>query len=311
MDSRFDQLLNAYWLRPETALWRYIDIRSMAGFEFTSPSLDFGCGDGMFSFIRSGGEFAPTFDVFKATANLDKFFEQHDVYDAFDPSISPTVTTHPGYRIDVAFDHKQNLLKKAATLGLYEEFKVGDGNKPLPFKDESFSTIFSNIVYWLDDPARVLMELHRILKPGGRVCLMLPDAALLEFSFYNSLYVKTGDQKWAFLEKLDRGRLANDIKQAKSGAQWEKLFDGSGLRVHRHSRHLSKPVVQLWDIGMRPLFPVLMKMIDSIDPEKLPEIKEQWISIFKQFLEPLIDVDRIYAEQDAAFHCYILERGRS
>lgn len=46
--------LNAYWLRPETAMWRALDAISMNDFEFLSPSLDLGCGDGVFSFLRGG-----------------------------------------------------------------------------------------------------------------------------------------------------------------------------------------------------------------------------------------------------------------
>lgn len=310
MERKFDQLLNAYWLRPEVAIWRYIDMKAMSRFMFESPSLDFGAGDGLFSFIRSGGELSSAFDVFQATANINNFFDNKDVYDVFNPSFSPIVTKFPDYQIDVAFDHKENLLKKAATLGLYKNFKVGDGNQTLPFETESFETIFSNIVYWLDSPGAVLNELRRILKPSGKLCLMLPNDTFADFSFYNKLYVKTGDKKWKFLETLDRGRLAENIKQIKPAAEWEYLFNDAGLKVHQHSRHLSKPVIQLWDIGMRPLFPVLMKMVEAIGAEKLPAIKEQWVSTFKQLLEPMIAVDNDCARREAAFHCYILEHRR-
>ena len=63
--------MNAYWLRPETALWRSIDVEVMKNFEFESPSLDMGCGDGMFSFLRAGGSFDLNFDVFRSTDKLD------------------------------------------------------------------------------------------------------------------------------------------------------------------------------------------------------------------------------------------------
>lgn len=57
MKDVLKNFLNAYWLRPETALWRTLDVESMKGFEFAAPSLDLGCGDGTFSFIRGGGEY--------------------------------------------------------------------------------------------------------------------------------------------------------------------------------------------------------------------------------------------------------------
>ena len=59
-----EELLSVFWLRPETALWRSIDIETMKDFEFFAPSLDLGCGDSIFSFIRAGGRFDITFDAF-------------------------------------------------------------------------------------------------------------------------------------------------------------------------------------------------------------------------------------------------------
>jgi SAM-dependent methyltransferase len=304
MDSTLDHLLNAYWLRPETALWRHLDIHAMDGFAYESPSMDFGAGDGVFSFIRAGGAFDTSFDVFQVTANLDKFYDGADVYDAYAEGVSPLITKRPAYQIDVAFDHKDSLLKKAATLGLYRDFRIGDGNHRLPFAAATFASIFSNIVYWLDDPQSVLRELARVLKPGGQICLMLPDRSLPEFSFYNSLYVKTGDKKWAFLEQLDRGRFADNIRQSKPAEEWERLFENAGLKVEKHARHLSKPVIQLWDIGLRPMFPVLMKMVAGLRKEAVPEIKGQWVAICKKFLEPLVAIDRVHSAH--AFHCYVL-----
>jgi hypothetical protein len=68
--TTFEELLNVFWLRPETALWREIDVRAMKQFSFKAPSLDLGCGDGIFSFIRSGGGFSSDFDAFRAMSGL-------------------------------------------------------------------------------------------------------------------------------------------------------------------------------------------------------------------------------------------------
>src|SRR4051812_24848809 len=110
--STFEALLNVFWLRPETALWRELDARAMQSFAFKGPSLDIGCGDGIFSFIRSGGRFSPEFDAFRAMSGLDKYFDNVDVFDAFDARVSPAVVQTPTYPIDVGFDHKANLLSK-------------------------------------------------------------------------------------------------------------------------------------------------------------------------------------------------------
>ena len=45
---------------------------------------------------------------------------------------------------------------------------------------------------------------------------MLPNNTFPEFSFYYSLYVKKQDENFQFLDKLDRGRISDNIKHAKS-----------------------------------------------------------------------------------------------
>lgn len=306
--SALDELLNVFWLRPETALWRSIDIDVMKDFEFRSPSLDMGCGDGIFSFIRAGGRFDPSFDAFQSLTNLEEFFNKVDIFDSFDSSLMPAIKKKPDYMIDYAFDHKDNLLKKAKTLGLYKNFITGDGNDKLPFEDSSLNTIFSNIVYWFDKPEETLQEIARVLKVGGRCCLMLPNNTFPEFCFYHDLYLKQKNEKFKFLEQLDRGRLA-EIKHAKSTSDWMKIIDMSGLKVVHHRMHLSKTVIQMWDIGLRPLFPVLHKMAAYIDSDKLMAIKKEFIETTKMFLEPINKLDGDLVQGvEPAFHCFILEK---
>jgi SAM-dependent methyltransferase len=308
-DNTLEQLLNVFWLRPETALWREIDIRTMSGFEVLSPSLDLGCGDGTFSFIRAGGEFDRCFDAFRSVTKLEQFFQHVDCFDAFDENLSVRVTKSPKYQIDVGFDHKSNLIKKAAQLGLYGSLKQGDANQPLPFPDETFNSVFSNIVYWLDSPRSVISEISRVLKPGGSACLMLPNITFPQFSFYNQLYVNGGDTRWEFLEMLDRGRFADNIRQAKSLDEWQTMFECAGLKVERHHYHLSKFIIQTWDIGLRPLFPVLLEMSNELSPEKLLEIKAKWIQIMKSFIEPLLEINKtLPGIEQPAFHCFELRK---
>ena len=307
--SAFDELLNVFWLRPETALWRSIDIDIMEDFEFRSPSLDMGCGDGIFSFIRAGGRFDPSFDAFQSLANLKEFFDKADIFDSYDSSLMPSIDVKPEYMIDYAFDHKDNLLKKAKTLGLYKNFINGDGNGRLPFDDDSLNTIFSNIVYWFDRPEETLKEISRVLKVGGRCCLMLPNSTFPEFCFFYDLYLKNNkDEKFAFLEHLDRGRLA-EIRHAKSTLEWMEIINLSGLKVVNHKMHLSKTVIQLWDIGLRPLFPVLHKMISAIDPIVRLEVKKEFVETIKMFLGPIGKLDgELIQGEEPAFHCFVLEK---
>lgn len=304
----FDQLLSIFWLRPETALWRSIDIRTMGDFRFREPSLDLGCGDGLFSFVRAGGRFDITFDAFQSIGNLESFFDKVDIFDEF-KTLNPIIKKVCDYRINYALDHKMNLLKKAKTLDLYDKFIVSDANETLPFADSFFYSIFSNIVYWLNDPSLTFKEIARVLKPKGQCCVMLPNRTFPEFSFYYDLYVKKKDENFQYLDKLDRGRISDNIKHAKSGDEWRQIIEKAGLKIITHRKHLSKTAIQIWDIGLRPLFPMLYKMANNIQREILIEIKKEWLETFKYFLEPIYKLDsELNPNIEPSFHCFIMEK---
>ena len=309
--SFFEELLSVYWLRPETALWRSIDIQTTSTFNFNAPSLEIGCGDGIFSFIRGGGRFDISFDAFQSIKNpdLDYYFKGKDIFDSFTKHSNPIVIRKPEYFIDCGLDYKKNLLKKARSLGLYKKLVLGDANKVLPFEDNYFKSIFSNIIYWLNSPADVFREINRILYPGGRCLVVLPNSNFPEYSFYYQHYLKKNNSRFNFLEKLDRGRIKDNLKHAKSGREWEKIIKSSGLKILSHEAYLSKTVIQIWDIGLRPIFPLLYRMVQNIKREELLKIKKEWIKTFKMFLEPIFLADKILNNnEEPAFHCFILTK---
>lgn len=310
MSDYLRELLGIFWLRPETALWRACDIQAMHSFEMRSPSLDLGCGDGLFSFVRAGGQFVERFDAFQSVGNLDKFFAKADVFDRYESSLGDVVKIKPRYQIDFGFDHKESLLKKSSDLGLYRNLRLGDANSRLPFEDAQFASIFSNIVYWLDDPRQTFSEISRVLKSGGQACVMLPNDTLPSFSFYQKFYKNTGDERFAFLDMLDRGRLSDNIKQSKSDSAWREIFDHAGLTVAHHMKLLSGPIIQIWDVGFRPMFPVFKKMTDLLSQSGLLEIKREWISTLEMFAGPLVKMDAEVEPSgvEPGFHCYILTK---
>lgn len=312
MSNVLKELLNVYWLRPETALWRAIDIETMKDFEVQGNSLDLGCGDGVFSFIRSGGEFDLSFDDYQSIGNLDQFYQNVDVHDTFVDGYKPCISKKPLYKFSVALDHKENLLKKAEELDFYHDFITHDANKSLPFEDNSFDSIFSNIIYWLDDSQKSMNEITRVLNRGGKCALMLPNSTMPEFSFYNQLCVKNDNKDFEFLKYMDRGRYSSNIKLSKSFDEWKQIIDNSGLKIVEHKTHLSKTVLQLWDIGLRPLFPVLLKLVQAVeDKEELLNIKKEWIEIFMKFLEPIFELEmknKLNQGEEKAFHYFVLEK---
>ena len=75
--------------------------------------------------------------------------------------------------------------KKRCAAQPWAEFGVADAMK-LPYRDESFDAVVSTQVYeYLPDIPAALMEVHRVLRPGGRVAILDAD--------YGTLAINTED----------------------------------------------------------------------------------------------------------------------
>lgn len=301
--------LNLYWLRPETAAFRTCDCLAMEDIRFRAPIADVGCGDGLFSFTRAGGRLDPGYDMYHQVAQLDAFFDKADIYDHFDPqSAPPAVVQPPSYGIDVGIDHKDSLLKKADTLDFYADVRLADANVALPLDSGRFKTIFSNILYWLEGFRTTLREMCRALDDDGIVVLTVPSETFRDYSFYQKLYVRTGNPDWAWLELIDRGRSEN-IKLCQSFDEWRDDFAAAGFKVAHHRRYLSKLLLEGWDIGLRPISPFLIEMANKLPPEERADIKRRWIETLRPMVEPCCRLEtELDREYPPGFHLFVLEK---
>ena len=82
--------------------------------------------------------------------------------------------------VDINANGVANARRLAEARGLADRvtFEVGDAGKPLPFDSRSFDAVVSNdAMCHVADRLAVLRELHRLLKPGGRI--LFTDAMIL------------------------------------------------------------------------------------------------------------------------------------
>lgn len=86
----------------------------------------------------------------------------------------------------IAFDISRSAIRDAKKRGV--PGIVGSVEEKLPFKQQSFDTVF-----WGDNiehvffPAKIVAEIFRVLKPGGRLILSTPNQAYWRYRLYMML----------------------------------------------------------------------------------------------------------------------------
>jgi SAM-dependent methyltransferase len=274
-----------YWLRPETALWRTMDWLAIRDVAWSGKTLSLCCGDGLNDYILMGGDPPIEMDDCMSVVEVSpkEFFDQGvDIYDASLSGDLPIVDPPPR-RFDIGLDWKASLIDKAKLVGAHDDLIVHDVNSRLPIRTETIDTIFSNSLYWISKVEEALLEVRRILRPEGKFIVILNQPNLDNYAIYN-LYREYG-YEWARV--LDRGRHRH-IKQKRTIDEWVTLFGSSGFSVIDIKPFLSRRLVEISEIGLRPLFPVLAKMANCLDQNTRNQIKREWIDYLMYVGLPLV-----------------------
>lgn len=303
MLSTLDNFLNLYWIRPEVAVWRTLDVTLLRTLHFRQPIIDLGCGDGTFAFTLFNGKTNSLFDVYKTISDTSGFYRGDDIHTKHQ-IIKPKIIKKPNKKIQVGLDWKKSLLEKASTLKIYQKILQHDLCTPLPLKNNVFDTVFSNVFYWVDDIDTLLMEASRITKNQGKIILILPDSEFKKNLIYN-LYKKKGHE-WANF--LDRGIYQNISKNCFTSQKWEKIFSNCGLAIDTHYNYLSPNLVKLWNLVSRPLSPYFIELANQVGPNKRKQIKSRVIKEMKPLLISILKEEIQLINEKNCFHLFVLNK---
>lgn len=304
--ERLRRFLSAYWLRPENALWMTLRSIALAAEPLRGPSADICCGDGIFSFLHAGGELDDAFDVFTAVDKLDQVTNQHaDMFDHVPQHYAPPIVRPARWSIDAGTDLKPAMLAKARALHLYHALVQHNSNDPLPFDDENLATIYCNAAYWIEQIDPFLAELRRVLRPDGRLVLHIKLDSMSEYTL-NGYRSQLGER---FLEILGRGRLACWPTLASRSA-WERRFANAGLKIASATPFATRTHAQLWDVGLRPLAPLLVRMANGLTPQNRVAIKREWVALLEELAGPMakFDFELTDGDSEPAEIQYVLTR---
>ena len=298
MNSKISyNFLNLYWARPEVAIWRSLDALQMKDVSFKKPFLDLCCGDGTFTFTLFGGKVSLDFDVYKSIKSTSNFWKGRDIHNQQNV-YKPKIVKKSRRKVDYGLDWKQNLLNKADSLGLYDNLIKHNLNNPLPFSDNRFNSIFSNVFYWIDNLEQLIKESYRILNHNGILVVCVPDIRFRENLIFN--YYLKKHYRWS--KELDRGIYANISKHCYSYHKWRLLFTKFGFKIIKHSTYLSENLIKFWNIGMRPYSPYLIEMANGLKKDVRLKIKSRLL----REITPIIDSYVSYELNSNTKNCFRL-----
>jgi len=293
--------LDMYWLRPESALWDCIAARHLRhALENASDIVEVGIGNGFFTFLLFGGRFAPEFDWFYSV-NTQGFWDNEDIFDHdSEISLDRFVTKAPDIRLSLGLDHKQTLLNQAARLGFVDKLVQHDCNQPLPV-GRTYGTAYSNMLYWLRDPIGAMHKIAQALRPGGQLVTVFPNS---DFFRYCESYVRK-DPLWKL---LNRGRAGHIMWHMDIPDFERKIHEAGIFELKLAIRYLAPLTLRTFDVGLRPLSVPLIKMANSLTPEKRREIKSEWCDTLEQFAEPLLMNELEFSAATGGYNLVVLSK---
>jgi ubiquinone/menaquinone biosynthesis C-methylase UbiE len=119
--------------------------------------------------------------------------------------------------------------KSAAESGRLKLYTANSNQ--LPFNDSSFDTVFCNmVIYFWDDPAEHLREVHRVQKPGGTFYTgMRTRESMVQFPFTKFGFNLYGVEEWKTILRSN-GFIVSDEFRKK-----DPVFDDDGKRIQLES----------------------------------------------------------------------------
>lgn len=297
-------LIAAQWLRPEKALFyahELAAVKRVLG-QMRGTSLEYGCMDGVNSFVMLGGELDFDMDEYADLVGGTPSVEG-DRYSSHRTDISNPVSKPAPQSFSVGASWRDDHLVKAARLRVYGDLKLAAVSEPK--HRAKYDTIWSPQIFW-QTPGNVISMLQKhsdALTPGGRIVTMFPDIRQAEVEIWQAMPLLP--QTW--VDAIDGGIAANLTRNARSDSDWRKCFGSVGLVVTKHETFLPEIVGTLYQTGLRPLFPALMKTYSHLRTSNIEawrDVKRSWCDTLMGLLSPLAEL----SDSKPLWHVYELRK---
>ena len=157
-------------------------------------------------------------------------------------------------KVDVGIDIAAKDLAMAKRCGKYKKLVLADA-RDLPFKDGSFSSIFSiSTLEHIANPKKVIKETYRVLRKNGVFVATIETDTVDRQTFYRSIFEKIGLKSVSkfLLHKYNRLFNRHVIMSKRA---WLKYFKDAGFSIDRSEDIISPSVVKIYDFFMITAWP--------------------------------------------------------
>jgi SAM-dependent methyltransferase len=154
---------------------------------------------------------------------------------------------------------------------------IVSGYEKLPLLDNAVDNIFYYTPHGLRDHGQAIREANRILKPGGRMLILLYDERFKSSFLCHRLSRFFGGRIGGYFANLDNGRYEEITNMAKSRREWNKFFTGHGFQIEKIFTGLSTFAWKVYDIQTRPLLKPLIRLFNFFPQSLRTVLKLLWM----------------------------------
>ncbi len=271
-----------------TRLWRYLNIYFLKPFDAVNDTLtsylvfkkhklekdylELGSGDGMYSFIMSGGKFPLNFDRY-----IDVSLKKKDIFDTHKKEIKVYKNKNL-IRPYLSIDAKKNHVKKIKEIG-FSKYSQASKLENIKIKNKNkFSLIFFYTAHGLNDFKKSIKQAKKLLKKNGKILILVFD----DFVKKNFVCYKMSKKNFfpAFFRKIDNGRFKEIGNYSKTTENWMNFFEKNGLKVNKISSGLSGTAWKVYDVQTRPILFFLIRFFNTFPSFLRVLLKLIWMIFF-------------------------------